>query len=123
MLAIGYLLTRFSFAKTFFLVSFTEDVFQQSSSNAYKFDSKEVGEASVKPLRENGDAHNLKLALFEKVQNLCSKKHQDKKIVLAKEDTDLIWNNFLRFRQKIKYNLMSVVFCCSCTRACRAKAD
>jgi len=45
------------------------------------------------------------------------------RIVLAKEDTDLMWNNFLRFRQKIKYNLMSVVFCCSCTRACRSKAD
>ncbi len=123
LLAIGHLLTRFSLAKTFFLVSFTEDMFQQSSSDASKFDSKAAGDASVKPLRENNETQNLKLALFEKVQKLCSTKRPEMRIVLAKEDTDLMWNNFLRFRQKIKYNLMSVVFCCSCTRACRSKAD
>ena len=41
---------------------------------------------------------------------------------MTKYDTDVMWNEFLRFRKRIKYNIMGVVLCC-CTRRCRAKAD
>lgn len=41
---------------------------------------------------------------------------------LTKDDTEVMWNEFLRFRQQIKYNLMGAILCC-CTRKQRDKAD
>ena len=34
---------------------------------------------------------------------------------LSKDDTEVMWNEFLRFRQRIKYNVMGAILCC-CTR-------
>jgi len=42
--------------------------------------------------------------------------------VITKEDSDVMWNEFLRFRSRIRYNLMCIVLCC-CTRKQRTKAD
>lgn len=41
---------------------------------------------------------------------------------MTKDDTEVMWNEFLRFRQQIKYNLMGAILCC-CTRKQRDKAD
>lgn len=119
-------MTRLSAAKTLFIVSFTQDVFQQSANSTSKFDSEETPNTSVMPLRGIAAAQAPKMQLLDKIGRMCTNTPHAGKIAsgesVAKEDTDVMWNEFLRFRKRIKYNVMGVVLCC-CTRRCRAKAD
>ena len=61
--------------------------------------------------------------LLDKLGQMCESADPNEEIEpITKDDTDVMWNDFMRFRKRIKYNLMSVVLCC-CTRSCRVKAD
>ena len=114
-----------AFAKTYFLVKFTESMFSQSTNMITKFDVPDSGgESTVRPLRVRGSNYTTpKMQLLNKVDKLCSGGGCDEKdAYISKEDTDVIWNEFLRFRQRIRYNLMCMVLCC-CTRKQRTKAD
>ena len=78
----------------------------------------------MRPLRIKGGSYTTpKMQILEKVEKMCSgggKEQEDSEI--TKEDTDVIWNEFLRFRQRIQYKMMCMVLCC-CTRKQRTKAD
>ena len=63
-----------------------------------------------------------KMQLLKKVALMCTNKIEEPLEPLYKGDTEVMWNEFLRFRQRIKYNIMGVILCC-CTRKQRAKAD
>ena len=62
------------------------------------------------------------MIILKKVDELCSDKRDENVEPLSKDDTDVMWNEFLRFRQKIKYNMITTVLCC-CTRKQRSMAN
>ena len=75
----------------------------------------------MKPLRGVAAAQAPKSALLEKIGRM-SQETQSSKEKITKDDVDNMWNEFLRFRKRIRYNIMGVILCC-CTRGCRARAD
>ena len=103
---------------------FTEVIFRQAANSPTKFDvgNEEGGENSVRPLKGKGAYQTPKMVLLTKVSEMCSGKREEPAEPLTKEDTDVMWNEFLRFRQKIKYNMITTVLCC-CTRKQRSAAD
>ena len=113
LLIVGYALTRLTQAKTLFLIRFTEDVFRQAANSPTKFDSAD--ENSVRPLKGKGAMATPKMQLLKKVALMCTNKIEEPLEPLYKGDTEVMWNEFLRFRQRIKYNIMGVILCC-CTR-------
>ena len=129
---VGFLLARIVPAKTLFLVSFTESTFMQSTNSLTNFEKEGIdnlrggggagGESTVRPLRAGkGTTYSTpKMQLLSKVGRMCN--NDDDLEILNKEDADVMWNEFFRFRQRIKYNLMCIILCC-CTRSQRNKAD
>ena len=73
-------------------------------------------------MRGKGAEQAPKMIILNKVDEMCSDKREEPVEPLSKDDTDVMWNEFLRFRQKIKYNMMTTVLCC-CTRKQRAKSN
>ena len=109
-------------ARTGFLVRFTEDVFRQSTVSLTKFDQSAatLGESSVRPLRGRVAETTPKMQMLRKVAGLCTSGLRMGGTALGEgvqsEDTDVMWNEFLRFRRKIKYNLIYTLLCNCCTR-------
>ena len=75
-------------------------MFRQAANSPTKFDAgnEEGGENSVRPLKGKGAQQAPKMIILTKVDELCSDKREEPVEPLTKDDTDVMWNEFLRFR-------------------------
>ena len=53
---------------------------------------------------------------------LCSRQ-VDSAEPIKSEDTDVMWNEFLRFRKAIKYSAIYTLLCCCCGKKRGVKED
>ena len=105
LLIIGFVLTRLAQARTLFLVKFTEDVFWQAANSPTKFDQAsdligpQNGENSVRPLKGKYAQSTPKMQVLNKVAAMCKASKQGvQSDELTKDDAEVMWNEFLRFR-------------------------